>query len=240
MVFAIDAFFGKKVAAQLQWVAHHAVHARRSHLALHHLRRFFAGHVEACASEGVQVLECGFCCFQSRKSPAETPLRKVLNLRPHHDELIGIGIGHGSEQGRVDHGIDGRGGADAESQGKDYRRREAEALAQHAQTEAEILKYVLHWASHSVNDALLRAQSLHGFNDSGTAGGHGRCNSNHKRDDDRGTRKRAWIENGNAIELAAEEAGQGHDRRQCNSGCDGRDHGHFAHNKNDDPGARRA
>ena len=47
VVFAIHALFGQKIAAELQSVAHHPVHARSSLLTIHHLRRFFARQVKA-------------------------------------------------------------------------------------------------------------------------------------------------------------------------------------------------
>ncbi len=57
-----------------------------------------------------------FWRFQSRKSPAEMPLRSPLTKDHDHHNAVGLVIGKRSQQGGVDHAEDGGVDADAERQ----------------------------------------------------------------------------------------------------------------------------
>jgi hypothetical protein len=81
---------------------------------------------------------------------------------------------------------------------------------------------------------------LHGFDGGGAAGGQGRGQGDHYRIQQHCRRERNWIECGNAIEQAAEEAAQGYDGRQSDGGSNGGNDGHLANNEDYNVAARRA
>ena len=75
MFMAGLSFFGQEVAAQEQRLAQHLQHAVRGQARLDVLRLVFGGEVEAGAVKALRSEKTVFCCFQSVKSPAATPLR---------------------------------------------------------------------------------------------------------------------------------------------------------------------
>ena len=93
-------------------------------------RLVFAGDVEGAAGEGVDVLEaCVFALPVGEVSSGDA-IVEGLNLRPDDDELVGLGVWHGGEEGGVVHGEDGGVCADAEGQGEKNCEGEAGVLPQ--------------------------------------------------------------------------------------------------------------
>ena len=76
-----------------------------------------------------------FAIRQLRKSPGftTTAVAVALNLRPDHNQLVRLRIGHGCQNRGVDHGKDGRVGADAKGQREHSRKSKNRRLPQLAQ-----------------------------------------------------------------------------------------------------------
>ena len=132
------AFLGKKIAAIQKLDTHGAVEAGRGELTLDILRLIFGGEIEAAACPCIQVLKGLALVFPVDEVLGGDAIVKALNFGPDHDELIGLGIGHGSEQGGVHRGEDGGVGANAESQSEHRGEREDRGPAQLAQRVTEV------------------------------------------------------------------------------------------------------
>src|ERR1035437_7864024 len=78
---------------------------------------------------------------------------------------------------------------------------------------------------------LFGSQRLHGFNRGGAAGGQGRGQHDHYRGKNHRSCEREWVEGGDAVQLAAEEAGKRNNRGECDKRGNGRDDGHLAHHQ---------
>ena len=113
-------------------------------LALNILGLILGGQIEAAPGEGIQILKGCALLLPVLEVLRRDPVAIVLNLRPDHDQLIGLGIRHGRKQRGIDHGEDGGVGADAEGQRKHSCDGEARRLAQLPQRVAQILKNRLH------------------------------------------------------------------------------------------------
>src|SRR6185437_6249226 len=150
-----DSFFRKEAAAKMKRHAQHTVHAGSGVLGLDHLRRFLAGHVETGPAEGHEILEYGGLLLPIEKVARRNDIAKSLNFGPDDHQLIGVRIGHGSDERGVDDGEDRRGGADAQREGQNDSESKARALDQHAQTEAKMMKRVSHWLSQSIRSAFM-------------------------------------------------------------------------------------
>jgi len=89
--------------------------------------------LERCAASlPLQVVAC-----RNRDAP-------LLDLGPHHHQLVGIGIWHGLKQRGIDHTEDGRGRANAEGQ-RQYRDKcEARLFEQYARAVAQVLPQCVH------------------------------------------------------------------------------------------------
>src|SRR5271165_3528343 len=98
MLLAERALLRKKVAAIEKLVPGHAIHAGGRELALQIFRLLLGSQVEAPTGEGVDVLEDGVLFLPVDKILRGDGVAKGLDLRPDHDQLIGLGIGHGREQ----------------------------------------------------------------------------------------------------------------------------------------------
>ena len=144
MFAASDALLGQKAAAVLERASEDAEEAGRGARALHVFRLFVGGDVECSSGPGVEIREDSGLPLPVGEVSRGDAIVVGLDLRPDHDDLLGMRVGQGGEQRRVIYGEDSRVGADAEGQSEQDRDGEAGILAQHAQGEAEILEQSLH------------------------------------------------------------------------------------------------
>ncbi len=154
VVFSGDTFFRKEVAAIAKRRAHHAIHARRCELAFKIFRLILGCKVEAAAGECIQILKDRVLAFPVEEVLRGNPVAASLNLRPHHDKLVGLGIGHGREQRGIDDGEDGGIRANAEGESQDGRGRKDGRLAQLAHCELQVSKNRLHQSLPSLQCAI--------------------------------------------------------------------------------------
>ena len=110
---ACHSFIGEKVAPVQKPDAHHLVEARRGELALDILRLILGGQIETAAGECIQILKGLALVLPVNEVLRRNAVVKTLNLGPDHDQLVGLGIGHGREQRGVNRREDSGVGADA-------------------------------------------------------------------------------------------------------------------------------
>ena len=137
-------FFRQKVAPQEQRLALHLQQAWRGEARLQKLRLIFGSDVEAGPAKRVEIGEDGVLLLPVGKVARGNSVAVILNFRPDHHQLIGLGKGQGSQQRRVIHREDRRVRADPQRHCQQYRDRQAGISSQQAQTEAEVLKQRLH------------------------------------------------------------------------------------------------
>ena len=111
-------------------------------MALQILGLLLGGQVEAAAGEGIDVLKDGVLVLPVDEVLRGNAVAIALNLRPDHDQLVRLGIGHGREQRGVDHGKNGGGGANAEGKRDDSGKGEDRGLTQLAQRVLRFRKIV--------------------------------------------------------------------------------------------------
>ena len=109
---------GRKSAAQGEALSHHLEPAGGCQSSLDELGLVFGGDVELAAAPGIQVLKSGALPLPVGEVARRDRVVVGLDLRPDHDQLVRLRIGHGSEQRGVVDGEDSRIGADAEREGQ--------------------------------------------------------------------------------------------------------------------------
>ena len=112
------AFLGQEVAAQEEAVPHHRHEPRGRELCSSLVRAIADGQAHVPAGPGVQVLEDRGLALPLEKVAGGARVAVPLDSRPHHDELVGVGIGQGSEQGGVDDAEDRGVGPDPQGKGQ--------------------------------------------------------------------------------------------------------------------------
>src|ERR1017187_1164342 len=138
------ALFRQKVASHEERLTHHLDHAVSRSIAIDVLRLVLGSQVEASAGPGAKVLEHRVLLLPVEKVACSDSIVKALDFRPDHHELIGLRIGHRSQERCIIDGKNGRVGADADGQREQNRERQAGVSGKHTEAEPDVLKKILH------------------------------------------------------------------------------------------------
>ena len=155
VIFAGHSFFRQKIASHQKLVAGHAEKSRRIRVAVDLLRLRRRGEVVAHAAPGAHVRKRLVLLLPVEKIARRHGIVATLNFRPHHHQLIGLGIWHGSQQHGVNHAEDGGVRADAQRKRDGSDQGEAGIFPQQSNTVASILCECFHRSPHSYRSATM-------------------------------------------------------------------------------------
>ena len=142
VLVAQDAFFGQKVSALGKKYALEIEPAGAQGAGPHHFRAASDGEIESPTGEGHEILKDGALPLPIQVIAGGDSVVMSVDLGPDHDQLVGIGIWQGGEDGAVDDAEYGGAGADTQGKREDSDGGEPRIFAQHAQAEKQFAQQI--------------------------------------------------------------------------------------------------
>ena len=144
VILPLHSFFRQEVPPQESRLADHLQHLRRLQPRLQIFRLILRRRVEARAGPRAQVREDRRLVLPVRVVACRNSVVEVLDLRPHHHQLVRVRIRQRRQQRRIVHREDRRVRADPQRQRQQHREGHARIPSQHPQTESKVPPQRLH------------------------------------------------------------------------------------------------